>query len=128
MKGLQIMNCIICRNGMVHAFSKDFNVFGLTKVDYWRCPTCGFTMSKTHAAMNPTEWESLNHDYHSAYLGTEVNMDDPRWLARLQSQATVLHDAAEIGLLNPKGKWLDYACGDGKLSELLERHQHKLLK
>lgn len=82
---------------------------------------CGFVMSKTHADMTVSEWASLNHEYHTIYQGKEFNPDDPRWIARLQSQANVLCDAARIGLLNSDGQWLDYACGDGKLSELLRK-------
>ncbi|MGD0276017.1 MAG: methyltransferase domain-containing protein [Syntrophales bacterium] len=122
------MRCVICNSSMAYYFSKDFNAFGLTKVDYWRCPNCGFSMSKTHADMSVSEWTSLNHEYHSTYQGKDVNPDDLRWIARLQSQATVLGDAAIIGLLKGDGQWLDYACGDGKLSELLRNEGHTLLK
>ncbi len=113
------MKCIICSGRMEFYFSKDFDAFGLGKVDYWRCRDCGFSMSRTHAEMTRAEWESLNRQYHSTYQAKDSNADDPRWTERLQSQATVLADAVQVGLLNGDGRWLDYACGDGKLSELL---------
>lgn len=122
------MKCAICASGMAFIFSKQFDVHGLTKVNYWRCCNCGFTMSKTHAEMSASEWQSLNYGYHSSYQGKDSNPDDPRWIARLQSQATVLSDAAWIGLLDRDGRWLDFGCGDGKLSELLKRHNLTLLK
>jgi len=122
------MKCVVCNSGMAYYFSKKFHAFGLNKVDYWRCPDCGLTMSRTHADMTASEWASLNHEYHSTYQGKEFNSDDPRWIARLQSQANILSDAARIGLLNKDGRWLDYACGDGKLSELLRNEGLTLLK
>lgn len=122
------MNCIICDGTMAFHFSKTFDSFGLTKVDYWRCDDCGFSISKTHADMSPAEWTALNEAYHSAYLGSEANPDDPRWIERLQSQSRLLDDAAGLGLLKAQGRWLDYACGDGKLSELLEGSGRTLLK
>lgn len=122
------MKCVICNSEMAFSFSKRFNAFGLNNVDYWRCQNCGFSMSKTHADMTASDWASLNHKCHSSYQGKEFNPDDPRWIARLGSQAKVLSDAAHIGLLNGDGRWLDYACGDGKLSELLQNKGRTLLK
>lgn len=122
------MNCVICGGAMAYYFSKTFDSFGLTKVDYWRCDACGFAISKTHADMSPAEWAALNEAYHSAYLGSETNADDPHWIERLQSQSRLLDDAAGLGLLNGQGRWLDYACGDGKLSELLQDSGRTLLK
>ena len=121
------MKCVICNGVMFYSFSKIFNALGLTKVDYWRCEDCGFSMSKTHADMTASEWASLNHEYHSTFHGKEFCPDDPRWIMRLQTQAKVLDDSATIGLLNGGGQWLDYACGDGKLSVLLENEGRKLL-
>jgi hypothetical protein len=122
------MKCVICENKMSFFFSKKFNSFGLKTVDYWRCDNCGFCMSKTHADMTDTEWQVLNYEYHATYQGAECNTDDPLWIERLETQATVLNDAAEIGFLNENGRWLDYACGDGKLSELLKVKNRSLLK
>ena len=122
------MKCLICDERMEFSFSKQFTGLGLSKVDYWRCPNCGFTMSRTHAEMTIAEWESLNHEYHASYQRSESNPDDPRWIARLKSQSKVISDMTEHGLISGKGRWLDYACGDGKLSKLLERKGLTLLK
>ena len=113
---------------MEYFFSKDFDVFNLSKVDYWRCQNCGFTSSRTHAEMTANEWESLNHDYHSAYQQKTDNPDDPRWTARLRIQAQVLSDAIQTNILTSSPNWLDYACGDGKLSALLAEEDIGLQK
>ena len=99
--------------------SKEFKIRCLDTADYWRCTSCGFVISKTHVEMAPQDWETLNHDIHSDYQGTEIEPRDPRWFSRLQKQAAMLNDAQEIGLLDKKGRWVDYACGDGKISDFL---------
>jgi hypothetical protein len=114
------MKCLIC-NGPAHfSFAKKFGIEGLDSAEYWRCDGCGFTLSKTHAEMAPATWERINLESHSTYQGTDSDPGDPRWLPRLESQAGVLSDAADIGLLNRSGRWLDYACGDGKLTAMLD--------
>ena len=114
------MVCEICGSPSRFSFSKVFGSYGLDTVEYWRCENCGFTLSKTHAEMAPAAWERLNLESHAAYQGTESDSGDPRWLSRLESQAGVLRDAKALGLLSGAGRWLDYACGDGKLSSMLE--------
>jgi hypothetical protein len=122
------MSCIICGSGTRFFFAKRFDVHGLGEVEYWRCDHCGFTLSKTHAEMSQADWERLNREHHAAYQGTGIDAGDPRWLTRLESQAEVLKGAAARGLIRP-GRWLDYACGDGKLSDLLrERGGPELAK
>lgn len=113
------MRCIICDGESAFYFSKNFKEHQLGRVDYWRCQSCGFVLSRTHAEMAESEWNSLNEAYHAAYQGTGNNPDDPNWLARLASQADLLADAAGRGLIDAGGRWLDYACGDGKLSDAL---------
>ena len=114
---------------MTFFISKEFHEFGLDTAEYWRCCDCGFVVSKTHVEMAPEDWERLNHRVHSAYQGTDSDSNDPKWYARLQKQARVLRDVQEIGLLNRNDRWLDYACGDGKLSGLLRtRYNLNLLK
>ncbi|MEO8368108.1 MAG: methyltransferase domain-containing protein [Candidatus Solibacter sp.] len=109
--------------------SKEFKVRCLDTADYWRCNDCGFVVSKTHTEMSPSDWETLNHDIHASYQGTDHDPRDPKWHARLQKQAHMLADAEEVGLLSKNDLWLDYACGDGKLSDLLRsRYDLKLLK
>ena len=118
------MKCIVCESSMEFFFSKHFNSYDLEKVEYWKCSFCGFTASKTHYELPPWKWEKLNTAYHKAYLGQNYNNDDPRWLTRLTRQASVIHDLAVQGIL-PPNKWLDYSCGDGKLSDIL-KNEYKL--
>jgi hypothetical protein len=120
--------CIICGHAMVWAFSKRFDCNGLTTADYWRCQNCGFVISGTHADMSPEQWEDLNRSCHQSYQGSDCNPGDPRWLSRLSSQARVIDDCVRIGLLRTDADWIDYACGDGKLSELVAQSGHCLGK
>jgi hypothetical protein len=101
-------------------FAKDFNGrLGLSKVDYWRCKECGCTVSKTHFAMNDTEWSALNSRYHS-YHGTQVAADDRRWVERLNLQARTICELGKAGIIGRRRPWIDFGCGDGKLADLLD--------
>lgn len=119
--------CIICGADTRPAFAKRFDTHGLGSVEYGRCVACGFTFSQTHARMTPATWESLNAASHAAYQGTDADPGDPRWRTRLEAQARVIDDAARIGLLDAEGRWLDYACGDGKLADALANHHGRML-
>lgn len=123
-----MQECLICKSSMAWSFAKDFFSCGLSRVDYWRCGHCGFVISKTHADMSPAEWAAHNQICHSTYQATDFNADDPRWLPRMQSQAHVIDDCIKIGLLSADGSLLDYACGDGKLSDLVKASGHQLKK
>lgn len=122
------MNCPICKSRTNFYFSKVFDNYNLGTVDYWRCTQCGFVISKTHVELSPQAWERLNVTYHATYQNLETNPDDPKWISRLEAQADMLKCAAQIGLIEKGSRWLDYACGDGKLSELLQQRDLKLLK
>lgn len=113
----------------MHFFlTKEFHACGLDTVDYWQCDQCGFVISKTHVEMDPASWERVNFECHASYQGKESDPRDLKWQARLQHQARMLNDVQAIGLLDRKGRWLDYACGDAKLSSLLHtRHGLTLL-
>lgn len=119
------MHCLVCSYPMNFFFSKKFNSYGLDQVQYWRCENCGFTISKTHADLSAKRWQELNVQYHSTYQGEGHNPDDHRWIERLHTQADILTDLSRIGLLDKTGRWLDFACGDGKLSAILKK-QHNL--
>jgi len=129
-KSSETVTCIICGSPMHFFLSKPFHLDGLEKADYWRCNECRFVISKTHAEMTPATWKKLNYQVHASYQGTEHPPDDdPNWITRLNHQAQMLHDVEQIGLLQPDGRWLDYACGDGRLSAILqERYHRNLLK
>ena len=123
------MNCIICNGPVGFYFSRHFGQYGLEDVEYWRCEECGFTFSKTHAEMDGQAWQQVNRRFHEEFFGSALNKLDLRWVSRLNRQAELLADATDIGLLPRTGKWLDYGCGDGKLSELMKKnHGLTLLK
>lgn len=119
------LKCLICSSSMGFFFSKPYHAFGLDTIDYWRCENCGFVISKTHVEMSPSAWERINYEWHASYQGQESDGGDPKWILRLRNQALVLHDLQQKGLLNRDERWLDYACGDGKLSAML-RSEHGL--
>ena len=105
--------------------SKEFRAHGLDTAEYWRCVDCGFVVCRTLVEMAPAEWEKVNHEWHAAYQGSAWDARDPNWNTRLRNQARMLYDAQQVGLLDRDGRWLDYACGDAKLSSIL-RTQYRL--
>ncbi|SEH08548.1 methyltransferase domain-containing protein [Candidatus Venteria ishoeyi] len=122
------MECLICNQKMYYFFSKNFNQYGLGEVDYWKCNHCGFCLSKTHLELCSEDWEKLNYQYHSDYQGTNFCPDDPKWLERLNAQVEVMSDLKSLNILPSNNNWLDYACGDGKLSDLLKTKFNITLK
>jgi hypothetical protein len=113
------MKCIICRDEQTYFFSKEFSVYGLATVDYWRCPTCGFVASKTHRDMSLTEWESLNSDFHHDNNAREDNPYDRN--QRYFNQALMLHLMVRDKVL-PSSEWLDWGSGVGDLSIQLRKY------
>src|SRR5688572_21844342 len=112
------MNCIICAGPMQYHFTKVFDVYGLEKVDYWRCGYCGFAASKTHFDMSDAEWERLNLAFHNDNNAREDNPHNRS--QRYFNQALMLHLMTRSGML-PTGKWLDWGSGPGSLSIQLDR-------
>ena len=113
---------MVCGGATAPFLHKHFEQFGLGRVDYDRCGQCGFVFSRTHYAMTDAQWERLNTQWVSLYQGTDENPEDPRWLERFAAQSAMIGDIAQLGLL-PRGRWLDYGAGDGKLSNaLMEEH------
>ncbi len=113
------IRCEICRGACRFDFTKRFDSFDLTDVEYWRCEDCGFVLSRTHAEMSPEAWTELNQRCHETYQGHDENRLDPRWKTRMAAQARVVSELSNAGLLDPQGPWLDFGCGDGSLSDLL---------
>lgn len=112
--------CIVCGGSTAPFMQKHFEQFNLGQIDYDRCGTCGFVFSRTHYEMTDGQWEQLNNQWVSQYQGTDVNPEDPRWLERFEAQSAIVGDWAKLGLL-PKGRWLDYGAGDGKLVNALAK-------
>ena len=123
------MKCLICENQMHYSFSKWFKQPLLEEVEYWKCQNCGFVASKTHLEMSDGKWERINVDFHGSYHGTEACPEDLQWVQRLHTQAAVIADLNRLGLLPSEPGWVDFGCGDGKLSGILfQEHGLKLQK
>lgn len=113
------MKCIICGSSMGYYFSKQFNDFNLDRVDYWRCPDCGFCASKTHFEMSEKEWGELNDAFHSRTHFDEGNPYNRN--QRYFNQALMLSLMTRAGLVD-KGRWLDWGCGVGAVALLLKEY------
>jgi hypothetical protein len=114
---------------MLPYFTKRFDDYGLSEVDYSRCGSCGFVMSKTHVDLSDRVWEKVNNQFHASYHGTNFCPEDSHWVMRLTKQAQVIADLATIGLLRLDLPWVDFGCGDGKLSNMLrDKYSLELLK
>ena len=123
------MKCLACNRSMKYLFRKSFPLLGLINVEYCKCPNCGFVASKTLAEMADHQWARLNGKFHATYQGTETDTNDPKWTVRLRRQANVIADLTSLGLMPRNRPWLDYGCGDGKLSSLMSKsHNLSLLK
>lgn len=114
------MNCLVCGGTLSTYFAKDFaGTLGLGKIDYWRCEACGLVVARTIHEMCDSEWLELNNQYHSSFLGSEGCVDDPGWVHRLTAQADTIERLDREGILPKERPWIDYGCGDGKLSDML---------
>jgi hypothetical protein len=104
---------------MDYFFSKRFDSDSLCQVDYHRCRGCGFTASKTHLEMSDDDWVRLNTGWHDA---NNLRQDNP-WnrSQRHFNQALMIHLMHRHGIVE-RGKWLDYASGQGGLSRQLHSH------
>jgi hypothetical protein len=118
------MKCTICSQNSKFSFSKIFNKLGLDKIDYYTCENCGYTVSKTHLEMSNEIWSELNSKYHS-YHGTDQTDDDKNWVTRLCHQSEIITELKDI--IPHKNSWIDYGCGDGKLSQKLKNNKIELL-
>lgn len=120
--------CLICNGKMEPYFSKNHNLYSLGLVNYIKCEHCGLVVSKNHFEMPDDKWQELNGQYHSNYLGNDGNPDDPRWMKRLENQTAAIIELAFNDIIPCGRPWVDWGCGDGKLSELLLKKGFSLLK
>ncbi|MCD4674139.1 MAG: class I SAM-dependent methyltransferase [Anaerolineaceae bacterium] len=114
------MKCIICRSEMRYSFSKLFAEYSLSNVDYHCCPNCGFCASKTHFDMDLKDWEVLNAKFH-----TWNNLRGNNSYNRNQgyfAQGLMLFLLNKHHLLGGHENWLDWGCGEGNLSILLNQY------
>jgi len=109
---------MICRGDMAYFFSKTFATCGLDQVDYWRCGHCGFAASKMHLEMSDARWAQLNDDFHSQSHYDEGNPYNRN--QRYFNQALMLSLMRKQGLVMQDKPWLDWGCGVGAVSKLLQ--------
>jgi len=110
---------MICGGAMHASFTKAFDRELLGTVEYVTCAGCGFVASKTHFELPAERWRDLTTRLHGTYQGMESCPEDRNWVQRLKIQAAVIDDLAGLGVLPSQQPWVDYGCGDGKLSDIL---------
>jgi len=120
------MKCIICDSDSSYYFSKTyseapFNEFmrEIGTIDYYKCKSCGFVLSKTHCELEEGKWNNLNSQFH-------------HYLERSESKKTInqppyIEQAMMLSLLGNNeiisiDSMLDYAAGYGVLSHLLDKY------
>jgi SAM-dependent methyltransferase len=112
--------CLICNNESEYYFTKNFSNFPtFNQLDYWKCKNCGFVYAKNYYELSTKDFEKANEHYHSLHQGSSFCEDDVRWLERLENQSSVIKDLFDNKVI-PNGNWVDYGCGDGKLSDSLK--------
>jgi len=121
--------CFVCGGPLGPAFSKQFDWQNLGRVDYSRCVACGFVLSRTHAHMDHGSWENLNAAFHAERDPAAGRSNDQRWLQRAQGYVDAISAARNLGAIPGDRPWLDYGCGSGQLSDLVEqRTNHAVLR
>lgn len=114
------MKCLICKSDMALYLSKNFNSNSLSHVEYFICSNCGMVISKTHFDLSDPKWQELNKQYHSGFFETNTNIDDPKWLQRLEDQENAIMRLATFGIIPKDKPWVDWGWGDGKLSNFFQ--------
>ncbi|KOS60726.1 methyltransferase domain-containing protein [Lysinibacillus agricola] len=112
--------CQICKGDLEYFFTKSFNLEILNKVDYLKCNNCGFVKADTICKLNIEKWNRLNNEFHSNYQYSEMNIEDLKWVTRLEKQSKILKEFADLKIIN-LNESLDYGCGDAKLSKSLKK-------
>jgi len=117
--------CFICNTDYTFYFTKQFNEFGLDTVDYYRCPNCGFVLSKTHAEMEASQWERINIEFHRKLENFEYStgacgsqqLNQPPYL----QQAVMLNTLHKNDLIDISD-CVDWGSGIGHLSNVLAKY------
>jgi hypothetical protein len=90
------------------------------EVNYYKCKSCGFVISKTHTELSSNIWNKLNHDWHHFFETQPATLricNQPPYA----EQALMLHLLSSHKIID-SSKWIDYAAGYGTLSRLLKRY------
>ena len=98
-------------------FTKTFNAYNLTDVEYYKCSNCGFCASKTHFDMTNEQWAELNQAFHSVSHCREDNPYNRN--QRYFNQALMLFIMSRHDLIE-RDAWLDWGCGIGSVALLLK--------
>lgn len=107
---------------------KSFSDPDLSLAFYDKCPACGFVSARTIAELPEEPWSRVNERFHASYQGTDSDPNDPKWRERIEAQARAIADLTAAGLIPQRLPWLDYGCGDGKLSALLAQRSPARLR
>lgn len=115
------MKCLVCGHEQEFYFEKQYSDYWgkyIPYVQYFKCPNCGFVLSKTHKELSKDAWENLNLEFHT-YIEKDINRptNQPPYI----QQAVMLDVLAKNKIINPK-KILDYAGGYGTLAKILSKY------
>ena len=118
------MECFMCQKREMRPYFKKRIGGGSHDISvYVRCEECGLVVNQTVYEMTKEEWRKVN-DRHKNYQGGNDNPSDPKWIARLRTQARVICGLFRYGVIKRTDKAVDYGCGDGKLSDfILEEYE-----
>lgn len=120
------MKCMICDSPSEYYFSKSYAstpfkelMASVGPVDFFRCSSCGFVQSKTHAELSAEEWGRLNSGFHH-HIETPENFGSI-------NQPPYAEQAMSLALLGRNGivdldSMIDYAAGYGSLSKVLKKY------
>lgn len=113
-------HCFVCDGPLVPAFSKQFAWGELGQVAYERCTVCGFVVSRTHADLSDAAWRRINTAFHERRDNAAGRASPERWRARADGYAAAIGVATAAGAISKGGPWLDYGCGSGDMTTLIE--------
>jgi hypothetical protein len=118
------MRCIICQSKSELFLTKDFDKtpYGFMMkdvglVDYYKCCSCGFTMSKTHVELDNNRWVKLNSDFHHYIENNASSTNQPPYI----DQAIMLMLLQKNKIINLDNA-IDFAGGYGTLSKILKKY------
>lgn len=115
------MKCLVCGDEQEFYFEKQFNDCWrkyIPYVQYFKCPNCGFVLSKTHKELDKNTWEALNLEVHIESENPETRVtNQPPYI----QQAVMLDILAKNNIINMKDV-LDYAGGYGTLAKILSKY------
>lgn len=112
------MNCFVCGSEMGDYLRKTISPEPFER-NYVRCKNCALVLCQTLYEMSDSEWQKMNEG-HKEYQGSDKNPVDPNWLSRLHCQAKLFAELAAHDVWKPEMRFVDYGCGDGKLSNYVQ--------